>query len=488
MIDRLLLAKLIKSQQKIILLCLLAFASALTSFGQIRFIKPIAHPQYYNEHAYHPAELKNFYYIPVFTTNIVSEPYRFSILKLDKSGSIVNRLYFNDWENECGELYNAGEDRFWKYSIGFDSLYFANFKLFDSEFQVLKNIKVPCALRKGIPTNYALYYLKLLNGDFIFMLNIEIGISGSYTVNYIYITKEGEVKVNKVLPTIDISNHLDWLNGYNENTLWQLNDTSIVTIATERKCLTGYCLTVKKMNLNGNEFFSKNIPNISHRTFKKCGNRYYGLRERPSNGKDTLVCFDENFNIKYVKEIPDNFGVFQFWDNSDNGDFTIRGQYYDSNAYETLFDTSFTWSKANFFINNKNETLKNIKGKIRFFPTSDGGALYLCNNYKDLGSHTEVQVILVKFDTGSYCYNDNCKKMKENSIYPNPNDGDKLFFNSDRWETVSISDNLGRLILFYENESLNILNNISIESLQPGNYYLQIKFPDKTVYNKLIRF
>ncbi len=473
----------IRAQQKIILLCFVTLVSAIHSLGQIRFIKPIAQPEYNLEFSYHPAEIKNFYFIPIFTNSLVSEPYRFSILKLDKSGSIVDRLYFDDGVNERGSLYNAGDEIFWKYSVGFDSLYFSSFKLFDSEFRVLKNIKVPCAIRKGIPTGNTLYYQKLSNGDFIFMLDVEIGFSGSYIVNYIYITKEGELKVNKAIPSISLGNYV--INSYNENMLWQLNDTSIITIASENKCLMN-CITVRKMNLIGNEFFSKKISNISLRTFKKCGDRFYGLRKRPSNGKDTLVCFNENFDVMYLKEIPDSFGVYQFWDNNDNSDFTIRGGYANStDYYETIIDTSFTWKKAKLF-SYADSKLNYINGEIRFWATSDGGALYLCDRYKEL--NYDLQVVLIKYDTGSYCYNDNCKNLKENVTYPNPNNGDKLYFTNDSWETVSIYDNVGRLIFFYENQPFNILNNINVESLQPGNYYLRIKFPDKTVNSKLIKY
>jgi len=469
-----------KTKRKILLLCLFLLLVKVP-IAQIRFIKPINQPEYYLESSNHSAELKHFYFIPIFSTNIISEPYKFSILKMDKSGNIVQRLFFSEPENERGPLFNSNESSFWKVSGGFDTSNYVNFKLFNSELQSLRNIKVQSASLDGHLNSNFVNYLKLSNGDFTFILGVE-KINLSTKVNYFYISKEGEIKTNKSISAFCFFS--DYRHYYNDNTLWQLNDSSIITIAYATNCREN-CVTARKLNLNGEEFFSKNIANISTKSFKKCGNRFYGSCEKPQNAKDTFVCFDENFVVIYKKAIPSEYFPLEFWDNGDNNDFRVRCVYDKfPEIYETVTDTSFSWQKLRYFSNSENDKLKDINGENRFIPSSDGGALFLCSKYKDL--LYDKQVIIVKIDTGAYCLNENCYNLKENVIYPNPNNSDRLFLKNDAWQTITIYDMTGRVIHYYENSL--ILNNIDIKILHPGSYFVQINYFDNTVYNNFIRY
>ena len=80
--------------------------------------------------------------------------------------------------------------------------------------------------------------------------------------------------------------------------------------------------------------------------------------------------------------------------------------------------------------------------------------------------------------------------MNENSledfqVYPNPNNGNTLFFNTTKEVQVSVYSILGKLI---KHEKVTITKkNIDISSLSNGIYLLKITSENKSITKKLIR-
>lgn len=439
-------------------------------------------PENYSEGAKKMVELKDCYLIPILSWATSDNYNKFYILKLDKNAKIISRTFYNDRYNDEGALFNANDNNFWKISVNGDVLnhYYFRFHLLDSDLNELLNIKIPSTHpQNGLLGLEEFYYLKLTNGDFIFMLDVSANNWNPFTGevygnNFIYITKEGEVKTNKTFNAFNL---------YNRNYIWQLNDTSIISIVPLTKC-TGNCSSIKIFDFKGNEILSKTVTKGGFS--KKCGNRYYGFWEW-KHANYSLVCFNENFDLLYEKKIPEHVYPIQFWDNQDNNDFRVRVINSNGfNYYETMMDTSFTWEKLKLFSNDSDNPFAGLQmSEPVFYPTNDGGAFYVFD--KTVKEFDDIDLVFVKVDTTKWI-NDAYDEKTGSLIYPNPNNGNFLVIKKEGWQTAAIYDVTGRKLFEFENPSFNGTDAIDIKYLRPGNYYLQIKFPDKTVYNKFIRY
>lgn len=483
-----------KLKQNLILVLLIALLFQ-TSLGQIRFITTFDTPKDHSEFARRPIEVKDGYLIPIHQLSNIGVLDTFFIAKVSETGKILSRKVFNDWVRDRGPLFNAGSTNIWKISIYNDSVDFTSFfrfQLYDSNLNEKLNIKIPRTFPTNSSLGLELYpYVELTNGDFIFMLDVmaikwpPYGNVETYGCNFIYITKEGKIRANKTFNSFQLPNYI-----------WQLNDTSIVFDVQLNGCGFADCRTIKVLDFNGKEIRNKDSNPFGFH--KKYRNRYYTFWEY-SQTFYKLVCYNENFDSFYEKKLPRSIEPLQFWDSRDNNDFRVRARYRELNtdsgftgkSFETMMDTTFTWKKFKLFIGEAGDTLKDIldlTNDIKFYSTKDGGALYLCD--KNI-ANSEYDLVVVKLDTIKWI--DTARRIDtieliDYLIYPNPNDGDYLLIKGKVWQTVSVYDAIGQKIVEHGNLSLNQAEPINIKNLRPGNYYLQIKFPDKTVYNKFIRY
>ena len=481
-----------KAQQKIILLCFIVVMANAASFAQIRFIKTLYGPENYVEYANKSVELKSCYVVPVQSLATVKGNHKFYILKLSKNGEIVSRTYFDNWDEERGPLFYADDTHFWKINRNYDSadnyINHFSFRLYGSDLNELVSTKVP----RTFPSNGSLgleqfAFLKLSNGDFIFMLDVSaygwkpFGRDETYGSNFIYITRDGEIKANKAFNEFQLPQNI-----------WQISDTSICMIVQLNGC-TKDCSVVKVLDFNGNEILTKILTGGGFQ--KKYDNRYYGFREWKDR-EYAFTCFDENFELLYEKKIPKHIRPWQFWDSRDNDDFRVRVGYsipdamgYPTNeSYETMMDTSFTWQKLKLWSNDTDDVFQGLYDNLTesgFYPTDDGGAFYIFN--KTLIIDYDEDLVFVKVDT-NWVEKPTPREEEENRIYPNPNNSSFMVIKKDGWQSATIYDLLGRDLFHYEYNSLNHSNGINIQNLQPGNYFLQIVFPDKTIINKFIRY
>jgi hypothetical protein len=484
---RMTINKIRKAQQKIILLCFIILLHYNPTWGQIRFVKNLYGPENYWESAIKMVEMKDFYLIPIQSLPSLVGDNSFYILKLSSNGKVLSHSNFGNWDDDRGPLFNANDNLFWKLSTVFDTSDYEDhfrFSLFDSELNELLRTQAPrtCPSYAWFDfTGFA--YLKLSNGDFIFTLYVSAinwpPFNGRITsgFNFIYITKNGEIKANKTFNAFRLPQNV-----------WQLNDTSVVTVVSLNGC-TKNCYLVKVFDFKGNEILTKALPSGGFQ--KKCGKRYYGFK-RSLFGKFSFLCYDENFELISEKELPINIYPFGFWDNEDNNDFRVRVAYsildstgYPTNeSYETMMDTSFTWQKLKLPSGSDPSLTGLLEDDPEFYPTSDGGALYVFE--KTLIVDYDQDLVFVKVDTN--WVEKKQAQEEESLIYPNPNNSNFLVIKKEGWQTVTIYDLAGRVLFKYEYNLLNYLDGINIQDLQRGNYYLQIVFPDKTVINKFIRY
>ena len=187
--------KILTLTQKIILLIFITLYTEKDSFGQIQFVKTMYDKENYSEVAKHAVELNDFYLIPIISLATVSGHNTFYILKLSKNGKILTRKFYNDWEDDQSVLFNAGDNTLWKISVNSDKVnyyYYFNISLLDRDLNKLINIDMPRTHpQNGLLGLEVFYYLKLTNGDFIFMLDILANnwkpyIGEVYGNNFIY--------------------------------------------------------------------------------------------------------------------------------------------------------------------------------------------------------------------------------------------------------------------------------------------------------------
>jgi len=492
--------KIIKAQQNYFLLCFAVLLLAINSSGQIRFIKTMhsGDNNWIYSYKRNMVEQNGYYYIPIANqSKHGAEENRCYILKLDYKGNIVSRK-FNEWEDDrWSAIFEASHNTMWRLTINIDSVqhnqYF-RFHLLDSNLNEIVSTKVPrCFPSKCIIGNEERTYLKLKDGGGIFILDVSafgwspFNNQEVYGYNFVHISKEG-----KLIGNTSSNSFRNFYSEYEGNEIWQLNDTSILVIGTLNGCKEN-CAVAKMFNLKGVEITSKPIPKNTS-AYKKHGNRFYAIKKY-LDGTKSFICFNQNFDFLYEKLIPSDINYLQFMDNGDNNDFRIRISRceLDSNGnssndcYESLMDTTFARQNIKWFLPDNYEELPDeaLYYKSMFYPTQDGGAFYIYN--KQLPPDGE-ELVFVKADTVYKRYGNIYTVKDNNLIYPNPNDQNRLFLEKDNWETLSIYDLTGRELLYYENPLYNLMDGIDIEDLRRGNYFLRIKLPDKTVYNKFIRY
>lgn len=485
--------EMVKTQHKLSLLCFAVLLFASNSFGQIRFIKTLhsGDNNWIYSYKKNMVEKNGCYYIPVINESKHGiEKDRFYILKLDNKGNIVSRKFYEGEENGRCSIFEASNNTMWRLTIPTDSVqhnqYF-RFHLLDSNLNEMATTKVPrCFPSKCALGNEERFYLKLKDGGSIFILDVSafgwwpFDNQEVYGYNFVHISKDGKLIGNTASNSFRAA-------GNNE--IWQLSDTSFMMICYINGCKEN-CLVAKTFNMQSVELASKPIPkNIG--TFKKCGNRFYAIKEY-LDGYKSFICFNQNFDSLYEKPIPSDITYINFMDNGDNNDFRIRIARCEpdlsasEDCYQSLMDTTFAQQKIKWFSDDGQDELdEELLYDYQFYATKDGGGFFV---FIQKRTPDDEELVFVKADTVykwfSYIYSE----KDNNIIYPNPNSQNRLFLEKDNWETLSIYDLTGRELLYYENPLYNLMDGIDIEDLRPGNYFLRIKLPNKTVYNKFIRY
>ena len=137
-----------------------------------------------------------------------------------------------------------------------------------------------------------------------------------------------------------------------------------------------------------------------------------------------------------------------------------------------LIDVVGTFGNSNFHI--KDMTLRRKEDILSPNTTFDINEwdTYAANTFDGIGSH-------------SYSLSVSENSLESFQVYPNPNNGNTLFFNTNKEVKVAIYSILGKLI---KNETVTIeKKNIDISSLSNGIYLLKITSENKSITKKLIR-
>jgi len=438
-------------------------------------------------------EQKGSYYIPITSESKTGvEQTRFYMLKLDSKGNIVSRKFYEREDDSRSSVFEASSNTIWRLTLGIDSVqdntYF-RFHLLDSNLNEIISTNVPrCFPSKCVLGNQDRSYIKLMNGGAVFILDVSaFGWSPFdnqevYGYNFVHISKEGKLLANTSSNTF---------RDIGQNEIWQLNDTSLLMIGILNGCKEN-CKVARTFNLNGVELSSKPIPeNI--RMYKKIGNRFYAIKKYV-NGKMSFICFNQSFDSLYEKPIPSDIQYLNFFNNGDNNDLRIRirmcerdSQGNSTDCFESLMDTTFAQLKIKWLSEDERDELpdKELLYDYQFYPTKDGGAFYIFSKRR---TPDDDELVFVKADTVYKWFSNMYSEKDNNLIYPNPNNQVRLFLEKDNWETISIYDLKGRELFRYENPFYDLMDYIDIQDLQPGKYYVQIKFPDKLIYNKLFRY
>tara|TARA_B110000208_G_scaffold191067_1_gene256717 strand:+ start:6585 stop:8714 length:2130 start_codon:yes stop_codon:yes gene_type:complete len=137
-----------------------------------------------------------------------------------------------------------------------------------------------------------------------------------------------------------------------------------------------------------------------------------------------------------------------------------------------LIDVVGTFGNSNFHI--KDMTLRRKEDILSPNTTFDINEwdTYAANTFDGIGSH-------------SYTLSVSENSLESFQVYPNPNNGNTLFFNTTKEVQVAVYSILGKLI---KNETVTIIKkNIDISSLSNGIYLLKITSENKSITKKLIR-
>ncbi len=257
-----------------------------------------------------------------------------------------------------------------------------------------------------------------------------------------------------------------------------------------------------------------------------CKNKFYMLyhiRQWDNVGVDirqVLVC-NSNFDSLTSYQMPPRYSFFQHWGHEDYFKFISYINDAESNILPTdineklcIADTLTNIEKCfqlrkilgnhYFKSNTPQDADYNVFSLHHRLATYDGGLLLIYTReypYYDAsigGYLTNTEEIVVKIspgdglDTLGHEADDTnvivtVKPEKEVLVFPNPNNTNTLNVNTDKWQSIMVYNTIGQVIKTYANTSLKYKDSIDISALAAGHYYLQIKLPEKTVYQKFIR-